>query len=695
MIFEEILDLMGTEVQVKSSPPAVVPAIAHAPVNLLQRQCACGGEHGVSGECEDCRNKRLGVVQRSPSGARTSTVPSIVHKTLISPGQRLDPITRAFFEPRFGHDFSQVRIHTDANANESARAVSALAYTVGNNVVFGAGQYSPQSPAGLRLMAHELTHVVQQGANSQQNSFEGLTLDRSDSVLEREAHFRGKQVLAGSNFSTGMVLNNAHNHHSSPIVFRADVDAVGHTIGMGRVARSGIQFWPTNVTDTQVGPVTSQGGLHSEGASRLNVIIGENLSLRRLARQLLPLWITATPFTPPGAAAPLPLDIITEDELAQGLLVYNQTYLPVPAMTNWRSGFRFPLPVEIDLLTGVATLHPLQIRALAGAFDPAWAPLLDQNSAATTTPSAATLTADATDFLTRETTVLARGSQLRARAMTNAMAELPFIREVFRQLGPDSFEVALEFMGNAVNNQISLLAAQRDGAGILAEIRTALAGAPAVPTTAQQESLDRANLMLGLVAGTVAQAPPSAARTLAEKTITVDTLKLDGSTHNPATDIAMANSILSQCNVRVVHGVNATATNAETTALLGGDTDLRAGTTCSTVTGEERNLFQNGSTQFGFAARYRAFFPATFSGFPNASGYSCNPSNSPTALLRNTAVVQNDADTDSLAHELGHILINLEPHTSTGLMSVRPPLPARRLDEISNAHCTRLYNNAQ
>jgi hypothetical protein len=77
--------------------------------------------------------------------------------------------------------------------------------------------------------------------------------------------------------------------------------------------------------------------------------------------------------------------------------------------------------------------------------------------------------------------------------MTNAMAELPFIQEVFRQLGPDSFEVALEFMANAVNNQISLLAAQRDGAGILTEIRTALAGAPAVLTAAQQDSLDRAN----------------------------------------------------------------------------------------------------------------------------------------------------------------------------------------------------------
>ena len=70
------------------------------------------------------------------------------------------------FEPRFGYDFSQVRIHTDARAAESARAVNARAYTVGREVVFGAGQYSPGTAAGQRLLAHELTHIVQQRASA-------------------------------------------------------------------------------------------------------------------------------------------------------------------------------------------------------------------------------------------------------------------------------------------------------------------------------------------------------------------------------------------------------------------------------------------------------------------------------------------------------------------------------------------------
>ena len=77
-------------------------------------------------------------------------------------GQPLSKSERAYFEPRFGADFSQVRLHSDAQAAESARAVNAKAYTQGQDVVFGVGQYAPGTGEGRRLMAHELTHVVQQ-----------------------------------------------------------------------------------------------------------------------------------------------------------------------------------------------------------------------------------------------------------------------------------------------------------------------------------------------------------------------------------------------------------------------------------------------------------------------------------------------------------------------------------------------------
>jgi hypothetical protein len=106
-------------------------------------------------------------LQRCPqqdSGGRSgpTEVPSVVHEALASSGQPLDAETRAFMEPRFGHDFSRVRVHTNSRSGESARAVNALAYTVGQDVVFGEGRYAPQSHEGRQLLAHELTHVLQQ-----------------------------------------------------------------------------------------------------------------------------------------------------------------------------------------------------------------------------------------------------------------------------------------------------------------------------------------------------------------------------------------------------------------------------------------------------------------------------------------------------------------------------------------------------
>lgn len=112
---------------------------------LIQRKC---------GPCEEEEQK----LQRKENGA----APSSVNHTLPSAGRPLDASSRTFFEPRFGRDFSNVRIHNDTKAAESARGVNALAYTVGRDIVFGAGQYSPGTQTGRSLLAHELSHVCQQ-----------------------------------------------------------------------------------------------------------------------------------------------------------------------------------------------------------------------------------------------------------------------------------------------------------------------------------------------------------------------------------------------------------------------------------------------------------------------------------------------------------------------------------------------------
>lgn len=122
------------------------------PEPRLQAKCA---------ECEEEEEK----LRRKESGcapAPPTTVPPAVHQALSSPGQPLDTSTRSYFEPRFGRDFSQVRVHTDGRAADSALSVHALAYAVGRDIVFGAGRYALGSETGRRLLAHELAHVVQQ-----------------------------------------------------------------------------------------------------------------------------------------------------------------------------------------------------------------------------------------------------------------------------------------------------------------------------------------------------------------------------------------------------------------------------------------------------------------------------------------------------------------------------------------------------
>lgn len=178
----------------------------------LQRKCACGqGASALTDTCEDCQRGRMLGLQarllvgaahdpledeadraaaqvlappgrgpaalralRQPMLSRAAThtadggteAPTSVHRTLATAGDPLPAPLRRTLEPRFGHDFSRVRVHRDAQALQSAREVHAAAYTVGQRIVFGPGQYAPDTAAGRALLAHELAHVVQQGGGS-------------------------------------------------------------------------------------------------------------------------------------------------------------------------------------------------------------------------------------------------------------------------------------------------------------------------------------------------------------------------------------------------------------------------------------------------------------------------------------------------------------------------------------------------
>lgn len=156
------------------------------PGGRLQRKCACGGPAGT--ECAGCQEKPEQEPRRFPAqSAATNIAPPIVHDVLRSPGQPLNRSVRTDMEAAFGHEFSNVRIHTNSKAAESARAVNALAYTVGNQVVFGEGQYQPQTQKGRHLIAHELTHTIQQGSPGPSGRHGDLEIGETNDRFEREA----------------------------------------------------------------------------------------------------------------------------------------------------------------------------------------------------------------------------------------------------------------------------------------------------------------------------------------------------------------------------------------------------------------------------------------------------------------------------------------------------------------------------
>jgi Domain of unknown function (DUF4157) len=127
-----------------------------------------------------------------------ATAPGAVYQTLRSPGQPLDASARAYFEPLFGHDLSGVRIHTGEQAAKSAQAAQAAAYTVGHNIVFGAGRYMPETSEGRRLLAHEIVHSVQQGFVPGPTAGRRLEMSRPGDAAEQEAAQIAASITSGA-----------------------------------------------------------------------------------------------------------------------------------------------------------------------------------------------------------------------------------------------------------------------------------------------------------------------------------------------------------------------------------------------------------------------------------------------------------------------------------------------------------------
>jgi hypothetical protein len=173
-------------------------ATTKSPGAVLRRACSGCGKHSHGPtQCPECSKKKL---QRKSAGiSAPAAAPSLVHEVLATPGRPLDASSRAWMEPRFGHDFSGVRLHTDGPAAESARQVGALAYAVGQHVVFDHHQYAPHTSAGRHLLAHELAHTIQDpGAGGLHAS---LQIGESNDASERAAGRAADAVARGDNAS--------------------------------------------------------------------------------------------------------------------------------------------------------------------------------------------------------------------------------------------------------------------------------------------------------------------------------------------------------------------------------------------------------------------------------------------------------------------------------------------------------------
>jgi Domain of unknown function (DUF4157) len=175
--------------------PSFAP-VAIAPTGMLQRKCACGNHTPGGGECSACAAKRQSM-QRSAETHEDIDAGRVAAQNVVAGGGNpLEHGARGFMEQRFGHDFSGVRVHTGGDAAASARAVHAHAYTVGEHIVFGQNRYAPGTPGGNRLLAHELTHVVQQRGSGGGMQYQKAISHPSDAA-EVEADTVADRVMSG------------------------------------------------------------------------------------------------------------------------------------------------------------------------------------------------------------------------------------------------------------------------------------------------------------------------------------------------------------------------------------------------------------------------------------------------------------------------------------------------------------------
>lgn len=231
---------------------------------ILQRKCACGTHTMAGGQCTECAKNKNGLQRKLMIGAsndpleqeadriadqvmtgptpshvnsippriqrfsghstgKTELAPASVDRVLASSGRPLEPVLQHEMEHRFGYDFSHVRVHTGAAAEQSARDVNAHAYTVANSIVFGAGQFAPGTQAGRCLVAHELAHVVQQWGS------ESIAKIQRDFAVEPTVAVPTVATLSAAEIAAAVAYNQARFTDPDEIALLRDILGLGRT----------------------------------------------------------------------------------------------------------------------------------------------------------------------------------------------------------------------------------------------------------------------------------------------------------------------------------------------------------------------------------------------------------------------------------------------------------------------------------
>ena len=206
-IYEQEADVIAEQVMRMSAEKPIAPPLLRNKENIDRKCAAC--------EMKEEDEEKILDISRKPSTSSnleaTDEVGSEINSLKLGSGSSLDANTSEFMEQRFGYNFGHVRVHTGKDAETSAQKVSALAYTIGSDIVFGKGQYAPGTSDGKRLLAHELAHVVQQGLGASHS------LQRQEATCHSIAYDPLTQCCCDGLVTTGQCTGAAAGcaHHTS------------------------------------------------------------------------------------------------------------------------------------------------------------------------------------------------------------------------------------------------------------------------------------------------------------------------------------------------------------------------------------------------------------------------------------------------------------------------------------------------